>query len=527
MALDRLNEIGGEIRSAPHNENYQYLEGKINNANIDLQTQVHDNALDIQELKNTKADKDSSYTKQETDAIITALKGQGHTIQTIKGNHDLIQALNTQVNKHTADIEDLEERKANLSDIQIQIDDQLTQLKGAGYTSQSIKQNYDLIQILKSRLDDMREKPAVENYADLAREYPNPQIGWLVYVKGTENLNERDFYFYTDGLNQVDNGTNYSRWTVSSGSERHSDGLLLVAPVSGNATASINTNLRTATQYRLTYEILENNAYTSGLYLDSTVIDTPILLDTSLGVHTIDFTTMSSITNNIVRLVLVNGYFKAVDLKIKIRSVKTASEVRWYRLTELLVLANETRNGLLSKEDYAKIQRVPVIEGTTIPALQSTINTDITNLNNHVNGVNRKHNAQDINYSGSVIGASQVKQAIDNIQIQVNNIVSTPNDGNVEITQARVDINNTNHASLKARLDTWEKKQHFWYEEKTVSEGASSFTLINTVQPYMKLEIKDTKYGCEWFENINYSRDGQVITIPTLDEELTFRIIAF
>ena len=113
MALDRLNEIGGEIRSAPHNENYQYLEGKINNANIDLQTQVHDNALDIQELKNTKADKDSSYTKQETDAIITALKGQGHTIQTIKGNHDLIQALNAQVDGNTADIADLKTNIAN------------------------------------------------------------------------------------------------------------------------------------------------------------------------------------------------------------------------------------------------------------------------------------------------------------------------------------------------------------------------------------------------------------------------------
>lgn len=69
------------------------------------------------------------------------------------------------------------------------------------------------------------------------------------------------------------------------------------------------------------------------------------------------------------------------------------------------------------------------------------------------------HPAQNISYSGSVSGQSNVKGALDNLQAQVNGIVATPNDGNAEITQARQGLDGTAHPTLKSRLDKMEGRQ--------------------------------------------------------------------
>ena len=84
-------------------------------------------------------------------------------------------------------------------------------------------------------------------------------------------------------------------------------------------------------------------------------------------------------------------------------------------------MVSEYNNGLLTKEDYIEVQKIPTIE-----------------------------------------------DSMGGLQSQIDNITSTPNDGNVEITQSRVDINNVNHDTLKDRLDSMEKKNYFWIEEKIV-----------------------------------------------------------
>ncbi|WP_080833192.1 carbohydrate binding domain-containing protein [Cohnella massiliensis] len=67
------------------------------------------------------------------------------------------------------------------------------------------------------------------------------------------------------------------------------------------------------------------------------------------------------------------------------------------------------------------------------------------------------HPAQNITYSGSVSGQSNVKGALDKLQEEVDAIVSVPNDGNAEIVQAREDLDGTVYPTLGARLDHMEE----------------------------------------------------------------------
>jgi hypothetical protein len=164
------------------------------------------------------------------------------------------------------------------------------------------------------------------------------------------------------------------------------------------------------------------------------------------------------------------------------------------------------------------------VSGTKIT---DALNTLKINYDNHKNGMTDKHPAQDITYSGTVSGATQVKQAIDNMQTQVNNITAS---GSIdpEVSQARVDIDNVNHATLKDRLDKWEKKNYFWIETKAVLSGVVTITLTNIVQSYMTLEIYDTTLGVQWFKDIHWTRDNQIITFTSaMPQDITFVIKAY
>ena len=193
------------------------------------------------------------------------------------------------------------------------------------------------------------------------------------------------------------------------------------------------------------------------------------------------FTTKSIIDDNKLRLILNNGYISVVSVDIQVISIKTDTEKRWYRDVELIPLVSEYNNGSLTKEDYIEVQKIPTIE-----------------------------------------------DSMGGLQSQIDNITSTPNDGNVEITQARVDINNVNHDTLKDRLDSMEKKNYFWIEEKIVEVGGNSFILDNEAKDYMTLEIVDLNYGAFWKEGVHYTVSGQTVTFTedSLPETFTFRIKA-
>lgn len=68
---------------------------------------------------------------------------------------------------------------------------------------------------------------------------------------------------------------------------------------------------------------------------------------------------------------------------------------------------------------------------------------------------------------------------------------------------------------------------YLWVEEKTINKGGNSFTLSNQAGQNHRLMITDLKYQVEWFENMHWTKSGNVITLTesALDETLTFRII--
>lgn len=88
--------------------------------------------------------------------------------------------------------------------------------------------------------------------------------------------------------------------------------------------------------------------------------------------------------------------------------------------------------------------------------------------------------------------------------------------------QNQVTSNATDIASLA------QSHKYFWQEEKNILSGNNSFTLTNTVEPHMTLEIYDRQYGCQWFSPENYTINGQIVTLTetALSEDLTFIIKA-
>lgn len=63
------------------------------------------------------------------------------------------------------------------------------------------------------------------------------------------------------------------------------------------------------------------------------------------------------------------------------------------------------------------------------------------------------HDATAIKYDGKVVGAGNTKQAIDNVQEQVNTLVLN-GDSSVAAKQAAIDVNGHDYQNLKLRLDT-------------------------------------------------------------------------
>lgn len=77
---------------------------------------------------------------------------------------------------------------------------------------------------------------------------------------------------------------------------------------------------------------------------------------------------------------------------------------------------------------------------TTIYNNDNSINTqllsEITRLDNHVQGLAEKHNAEDINYTGEVI-ADNVKDALDATDTRVDNIIASSGTSSTEVVDAR------------------------------------------------------------------------------------------
>lgn len=74
------------------------------------------------------------------------------------------------------------------------------------------------------------------------------------------------------------------------------------------------------------------------------------------------------------------------------------------------------------------------------PVVKSNFQQIQSNYNNHADGTADKHSAQHITYSGSVTGANNVKEGLDNLKSRVDQIITTPIDGEAaaqELTDAR------------------------------------------------------------------------------------------
>lgn len=102
--------------------------------------------------------------------------------------------------------------------------------------------------------------------------------------------------------------------------------------------------------------------------------------------------------------------------------------------------------------DHSKINEAfEMIEDDT-DNLQAGVNKADTDIINHKSST-QAHNAAAITYDGDVVGAETAKQAIDNVQTQLNAAILS-GDSSVAAAQAAVDANGHDYKNLKLRIDT-------------------------------------------------------------------------
>lgn len=102
-------------------------------------------------------------------------------------------------------------------------------------------------------------------------------------------------------------------------------------------------------------------------------------------------------------------------------------------------------------------------------------------------------------------------EKIDNVVVSMESRFDTA-EGRLNAAEGR--ISNAETAS-----------KYFWIERKTLLQGQTSIVLTNTYNGTGKLQIKDIKYGCEWFSPSSWTISSKTITFPEMDEDMEFEII--
>lgn len=98
----------------------------------------------------------------------------------------------------------------------------------------------------------------------------------------------------------------------------------------------------------------------------------------------------------------------------------------------------------------------PIQKPETLDGTRERINRQFNELNQDIiqhKESSQAHEANAIKYTGAVVGANNAKQAIDNIQTQINTLVLN-GDSSAAAAQAAVDANGHDYGNLKLRLDT-------------------------------------------------------------------------
>ena len=414
-----LKDVGYNGERLPLKENFEYLADEIDNVEFNLQTQINNKAssTSIGGLQTQINGKENTSNKA------TDLNSPNNTkYPTTKAVSD---ALALKVDKSEFNT------KADKTYVDTQIGGLQTQInivKGAGYTGQTIKGNYDLIQALGLQINQLTDKPPVSNVSDLATVYHEPKVGYHVFVEGVSNVNERGWYTYLNGLNRINNGINNANWSVTgTGSVVNPTSVKIVSTTSEDGTATLSTTLETSTQYKIKYKIIESNIPAGSLYIDTDLVSEPVVLSVLEGKHEVTITTKSSITNNRLRLVLNNGYVNNVDVTFQILGIFKVNDMGWYADINLVPLASSIVNGLLSKGDYLQVKKIPTIENT---------------LNNHINSISA-HGSSSINNQSGVIGA-KVTDALNTLKGQIESTVAGAANATIGVYSVS-DITNTNN----------------------------------------------------------------------------------
>ena len=425
-----LKDVGYNGERLPLKENFEYLADEIDNVESNLQTQINNKASSTS--VNQKADKTYVDTqivnlqnqinvKENTSNKATDLDSPNNTkYPTTKAVSDAL-ALKVDKSEFNAEI-------TNRQNADVNLQNQINIIKGAGHTGQTIKGNYDLIQALGLQINQLTDKPPVSNVSDLATVYREPKVGYHVFVEGINNINERGWYTYLNGLNRINNGINNANWSVTgTGSVVNPTSVKIVSTTGEDGTATLSTTLETSTQYKIKYKIIESNIPAGSLYIDTDLVSEPVVLSVLEGEHEVTITTKSSITNNRLRLVLNNGYVNNVDVTFQILSIFKVNDMGWYADINLVPLASSIVNGLLSKEDYPQVKKIPTIENT---------------LNNHINSISA-HGSSSINNQSGVIGA-KVTDALNTLKGQIESTVAGTTNVTIGVYSVS-DITNTNN----------------------------------------------------------------------------------
>lgn len=154
-------------------------------------------------------------------------------------------------------------------------------------------------------------------------------------------------------------------------------------------------------------------------------------------------------------------YTNETDIETKVSNLnalvvanETDIETKYANLTSTVNSNKITYdNHVAGSSDKHKSSHIVNDSSVTGATVRDAFNTIKTDFDNHTAGLANKHKAKDTDYAGSIIGATQVAQALDSLKTQLDSSTVGAGTSPAEVAVARSGVTGESNTTIKDRVD--------------------------------------------------------------------------
>lgn len=271
-----------------------------------------------------------------------------------------------------------------------------------------------------------------------------------------------------------------------------------------------------------------------------TSIDSATLQDESLGLKLQEANLTkdgldTSIVNGEALKGELNGIIEGTDYQVILEDISNLTTNKADKTT-----ATTLEDGLMSKEDKVKVDKVPSIEaelnmvGDIVDSTSVRVDGAESNII-ALQGDSHTHSNKDtldglsdelgsLKYNGQDVGVGDMEKSV----------YDTNNNGKVDKAEDSDTVNGkTVESNVPANakftdtiVDISGKSDKAVKEVQSVLKGDNTLTIMNNIDSNDEIQIVDVKYGIKWFEGTHWNRLGQVVTFTSnMLDDMDFEIM--